>query len=210
VYPIDYRAFFLYLASWIRHGRQDELMNVPELLETVFDESRNLLKAVPGDVVERVIKGLDHADRIFCGAQGRSGYVLRCFCMRLMHLGYRAFFVGETITPRIAKADILVVLSGSGQTALTYELLKVGQQQGALTCGMIGVEDSPIGRALDLKVCLPGGSKRGYPNAACSVQPPGSLFEQAAFVMLETMALALYQMQGSDGRALLERHTNLE
>jgi 6-phospho-3-hexuloisomerase len=185
-------------------------MNVQGLLEAVFDEGRNLLKAVPGDPVERFIRGLDHADRIFCTAQGRSGYVLRCFCMRLMHLGYRAYFVGETITPRIGKADILVVLSGSGKTALTYELIKLVQQQGALTYGVIGIEDSPIARALDCKVCLPGASGRDHPDAVRSIQPPGSLFEQAAFVMLETIVLALYQRQGSDGGTLLERHTNLE
>jgi len=185
-------------------------VNVQGLLEAIFDEDRNLLKAVPGDDVERFITGLDHADRIYCTAQGRSGYVLRCFCMRLMHLGYQAFFVGETITPRIGKADVLVVLSGSGQTALTYELIKLGQQQGALTCGVIGVEDSPIGRILDLKVCLPGASRRDHPDDVSSIQPPGSLFEQAAFVMLETIVLALYQRQGSDGRTLLEHHTNLE
>jgi 6-phospho-3-hexuloisomerase len=127
-----------------------------------------------------------------------------------MHLGYRAFFVGETITPRIGKGDILVVLSGSGQTALTWELTKLGQQQGALAYGVIGVEDSPIGRTLDCKVCLHGASKRVHPDRLWSVQPPGSLFEQAAFVMLEAIVLALYQRQGSDGRILRERHTNLE
>jgi 6-phospho-3-hexuloisomerase len=185
-------------------------MNVQGLLETVLDEVRNLLKAVPGGPVEHFIKGLDHADRIFCAAQGRSGYVLRCFCMRLMHLGYRAFFVGETITPRIGKGDILVVLSGSGQTALTWELIKLGQQQGALTYGVIGVEDSPIGRTLDCKVCLQGASKRAHSDHLWSIQPPGSLFEQAAFVLLETIVLALYQRQESDGRILRERHTNLE
>jgi 6-phospho-3-hexuloisomerase len=185
-------------------------MNVRGLLEVVFDEGRNLLEALPGEPVKRFIRGLDHADRIFCAAQGRSGYVLRCFCMRLMHLGYRAYFAGETITPRMEKPDILVVLSGSGKTALTYELIKLAQQQGVLIYGVIGSEDSPIARALDCKICLPGASLRGHPEAVRSIQPPGSLFEQAAFMMLETVVLALYQRQGSDGGMLLGRHTNLE
>jgi len=185
-------------------------MNVQELLEAVLDEGRNLLKAAPTGPVEHFIKGLDHADRIFCAAQGRSGYVLRCFCMRLMHLGYRAFFVGETITPRIGKGDILVVLSGSGQTALTWELIKLGQKHGALTYGVIGVEDSPIGRALDCKVCLQGAAKKAHPDPLWSIQPPGSLFEQGAFVVLEAIVLSLYQRQGSNGRILRGRHTNLE
>jgi 6-phospho-3-hexuloisomerase len=116
--------------------------------------------------------------------------------MRLMHLGYRAYFVGETVTPAIGRGDILVVLSGSGQTTLTHELIKLAQQHGATTYGVIGVEDSPAARTLNHTICLPGrGSKESYPDYSVSIQPPGSLFEQAAFVLLETIVLALYQRE---------------
>ena len=185
-------------------------MNHQGLFEAVLKEGRNLLKEVPDNAIERFIQELDQADRIFCAAHGSSGYILRCFCMRLMHLGYKAFFVGETITPGIAKGDILVVCSGSGQTTLTYEWVKLGQQQGALTYGLIGMEDSPIGSALNYRVCLPGGSKKDYSGGFRSVQPPGSLFEQASFILLETIVLALYQRQGSDGQAFFDQHANLE
>jgi len=130
--------------------------------------------------------------------------------MRLMQLGYPAFFVGETITPRIGKEDMLIVLSGSGQTTLTQECARVARQQGAKTFGVIGVIDSPIGRALDYSISLPTGSRLESPEDLDSIQPPGSLFEQAAFVMLETIVLALYKRHGSDPRTILDRHANLE
>ena len=186
-------------------------MNVQGIVETILDENRDLLAKVPREPVERFLQGLSQAERIFCAAQGRSGYTLRCFCMRLMHLGYRAYFVGETITPAIGRGDILVALSGSGQTTLTHELIKLAQQHGATTYGIIGVEDSPAARTLNHAICLPGeGSKESYPDYSESIQPPGSLFEQAAFVLLETIVVTLYQKQGSDRRALWDRHTNLE
>jgi 6-phospho-3-hexuloisomerase len=185
-------------------------MSIKDLIEVVINEGRDLLAEVPEDAAGRFIQGLDQAKRIFCAAHGRSGYVLRCFCMRLMHLGYSAFFAGETITPAIKEGDILVVCSGSGQTTLTYEWVKLAQHHGALTYGVIGEEDSPIGRALDHRVCLPGGSKKAYPKNFRSIQPPGSLFEQAAFVLLETILLGLYQRQGSNPQALFDRHSNLE
>jgi 6-phospho-3-hexuloisomerase len=130
--------------------------------------------------------------------------------MRLMHLGYRAHFAGETITPGIGKGDILVVLSGSGETTLTQELVKLARQHGAITYGVIGVKDSPVGAVLDHAICLPRGSKGSYPEGSGSIQPPGSLFEQAAFVLLESIVLGLYKEQGSDYSALLGRHANLE
>jgi 6-phospho-3-hexuloisomerase len=185
-------------------------VNSQALGEDILEENRNLLTKVSKKEVAHLIEDIDKSGRIFCAAQGRSGYILRCFCMRLMQLGYPAFFVGETITPRIGKEDILIVLSGSGQTTLTQGCVRVGRQQGAKTFGVIGVIDSPIGRALDYSISLPTGSRLESLEDFDSIQPPGSLFEQAAFVMLETIVLALYKRHGSDPRTILDRHTNLE
>jgi 6-phospho-3-hexuloisomerase len=180
------------------------------LVDIILDENRKLLAGVSEAEVNRVIEKLDNAERIFCAAQGRSGFILRCFCMRLMQLGYPAFFVGETITPRIRKGDVLFVLSGSGQTPLTQEWIRLARGQGAMTVGIVGVEDSPIGSALNYRLFLPGGSRLDAAGVADSVQPPGSLFEQAGFFLLENISLALYQRQGSDPEALRDRHANLE
>jgi 6-phospho-3-hexuloisomerase len=186
-------------------------MDVARLTKAIADENLRLLARVKGEQVLRFVECLDRAKRIFCGAQGRSGNILRCFCMRLMHLGYESYFVGETITPRIGKKDLSVVVSGSGDTPCTIEMAKKARQQGASSYGIIGVEDSPLGRTLDDYVVLPGGAKpEGAKEDACSAQPAGSLFEQTAFLLLEAIVLELYERQGSDRGALLERHTNLE
>jgi 6-phospho-3-hexuloisomerase len=194
--------------KYITH--KGDQVNPQALGESILDENRNLLKGVSKEQVYDLIEGIDKAGRIFCTAQGRSGYILRCFCMRLMQFGYQAFFVGETITPRIDKGDLLIVLSGSGQTTFTQEWIRVSRRNGATTFGVIGVEGSPIGKALDYSLVLPAGSKQESSKEVYSIQPPGSLFEQAAFVLLETIALALYQKQGADPRTILERHANLE
>jgi 6-phospho-3-hexuloisomerase len=185
-------------------------MNPQTLVDTILDENRKLLAGVPGAAVDRLIDTLDNADRIFCAAQGRSGYILRCFCMRLMQLGYSAFFAGETVTPGIRAGDILFVLSGSGRTMLTLEWIKLAREQGAMPLGIVGEADSPIGRALDYSLSLPAGSRLDAPGGRDSIQPPGSLFEQAAFSLLESIVLALYQRQGSDPEAIRVRHANLE
>ncbi len=185
-------------------------MNPQAIGEAILDENRNVLASVSKEEVDHVIEEIDKADSIFCAAQGRSGYILRCFCMRLMQFGYQAFFAGETITPRIGKGDMLIVISGTGQTTLTQEWVRQARQRGATTFGVIGVEDSPIGRALDYSLSLPAGSRLEFSKGLYSIQPPGSLFEQAAFIFLETIVMALYQRQGSDPRTILDRHANLE
>ena len=185
-------------------------MNTQTLLDTISDENRKLLAGGSKEKLDHLMQELDKAETIFCAAQGRSGYVLRCFCMRLMQLGYSAFFVGETITPGICSKDLLIVLSGSGQTTLTQEWIKIARSQGATTFGIVGVEDSPIGRALHDCLSLPGASRLESSEESHSIQPPGSLFEQTAFALLEAIVLGLYQRQGSDPRIMLDRHANLE
>ncbi|MBW2319033.1 MAG: SIS domain-containing protein [Deltaproteobacteria bacterium] len=131
------------------------MMKTQELCRVIIDENLKLLAHVQTEEIEVFMQGLDQAENIFCAAQGRSGYILRCFCMRLTHLGCRAYFAGETVTPRIKSGDILVVLSGSGRTAYTVELIKLAKRARAATYGVIGTKDSPMGRNLDHVVCLP-------------------------------------------------------
>ena len=188
---------------------QANQMSPPPLVEAILDQHRKLLQRISEEEVGRLIEELHRADRIFCAAQGRSGYVLRCFAMRLMQLGRKVFFVGETITPNIEAGDLLVVLSGSGRTSLTREWVRIAHEQQARTFGILGVEGSPIGKAVDRSLVLSAGSKL-EPVTADPLQPPGSLFEQVAFVLLESIVLALCRKQGMDPATILERHANLE
>ncbi len=186
-------------------------MDVQGLARGIADEALALLNQVESDAAERFVGTIDRADRIFCGACGRSGFVLRCFCMRLMHLGYRAHFAGETITPAIAKPDLLIVLSGSGETPWTYQWVTRARQAKAVVSAIVGTENSLIGRYADHTLCLPACSKsRPGTGRPGSGQPVGSAFEQAAFVLLESVVLALYKRQGSNPQGLLDRHANLE
>ena len=187
------------------------MIKTQELCRVIIDENLKLLAHVQTEEVEVFMQGLDQAENIFCAAQGRSGYILRCFCMRLTHLGCRAYFAGETVTPRIKSGDILVVLSGSGRTAYTVELIKLAKRARAATYGVIGTKDSHMGRNLDHVVYLPVPSQNSRsPSENPSIQILDSLFEQAAFVLLESILLEFFQKQGSDQGGLLERHTNLE
>jgi 6-phospho-3-hexuloisomerase len=186
-------------------------MDVARLTQIILHENTGLLSQIDTEQIRFFTESLEKAKRVFCGAQGRSGNILRCFCMRLMHLGYESYFAGETITPRIGKQDMVVVLSGSGETRCTVDMASMARLEGVNSFGIVGVEASSLAETLDHVVFLPGGAKTRRPQeAGCSVQPAGSLFEQAAFLLLEAIVLELYQRQGSNGGALLERHTNLE
>ena len=79
-----------------------------ELKETVLAVSEEQAR----QFYERI---LSHRERqIFvCGA-GRCQYMLRAFCMRLMHLGFRAHVAGDTATPAVEPGDLVVIADGAG------------------------------------------------------------------------------------------------
>ena len=169
-----------------------------------------MLQSLSDDALENFISRIEEANAIFCSAQGRSGYVLRCFCMRLMHLGYRVYFCGETITPAIGEGDMLVVLSGSGETASTFDSVQIAKKRGALIFAILGHLSTRIAPLSGHVIYLPGTTKLRRDSEPDSSQMSGSLFEQAAFIFLEAVVLALSQKRGEAIDGELRLHAVIE
>ena len=90
-------------------------------MSLMYTESilKELGQAVSGIREEEFQKAADlilGAGQIFCDGLGRSGLSCKAFAMRLMHLGCRSYFVGETTTTAIQKGDLLLLCSGSGES----------------------------------------------------------------------------------------------
>jgi 6-phospho-3-hexuloisomerase len=174
-----------------RPGPED--LKIREKLEAILAENRRILENLDQDAIDACVRRILTARKVFCAAQGRSGYILRCFCMRLMHLGSRAHFCGETVTPALEREDLLIALSGSGETPSTLEAVRSAKERGTYTIGILGNPDSSIGSLVDGSIHLPGTTKLCRESEPNSVQMSGSLFEQASFLLMEAIVLALYQ-----------------
>jgi 6-phospho-3-hexuloisomerase len=185
-------------------------LSIQEKINSILEENRRLLQSLSDEAVEDFISRIEAANTIFCSAQGRSGYVLRCFCMRLMHLGYRVYFCGETITPAIGEGDMLVVLSGSGETASTFDSMQIAKKRGAMIFGILGHLSTRIAPLADHSIHLPGTTKLRRDSEPVSSQMAGSLFEQAAFIFLEAVVLALSQNRGEEIDGELRLHAVIE
>jgi len=184
--------------------------NIRELTDLILEENRYLLKCLGDESGENFIQTIKKAGSIFFFAQGRAGFILRCFCMRLMHLGFQVYFCGETVTPAIGRGDLLIVLSGSGETPSTVEAVGSAKEHHALTCGILGSLDSKIAALLDMSIHLPGTTKLRRDDEPQSLQMAGSLFEQSAFLFLEAVVLNLYQQRKKDVGPVSSRHAVIE
>jgi 6-phospho-3-hexuloisomerase len=177
----------------------------------MHEELGAVLARLTSDMAETLIHEVEIAPRIFGCAAGRSGFILRGFLMRLMHLGFTVYFVGETTTPRVRPGDLLMVMSGSGETAQPREMQRRANAAGARTLALTTHPESTIGREAQVTINIPGTTKLTLNQEAKSVQCPGSLFEQASFLFLEAVVLILYQRRlGTSRGDVLDRHADLE
>ncbi len=182
-----------------------------QALDQMHGELGGVLAQLTPDMAETLILEISTAPRIFGCAAGRSGFILRGFLMRLMHLGFTVFSVGETITPRVRPGDLLMVMSGSGETAQPREMQRRANAVGARTLALTTHPESTIGREAQVTISIPGTTKLTLNQETKSVQCPGSLFEQATFFFLEAVVLILYERRlGKNQGEVLDRHADLE
>jgi 6-phospho-3-hexuloisomerase len=158
--------------------------------------------------VRDLLRSIDSASRIFVLGEGRSGLVGRMFAMRVMHLGKQAYVVGETITPAIGGGDLLIAISGSGETGTVVLTVEGAKKAGAQIGAILANPESRLAGLADLTVQIPTQHKL---QGASSRQYGGSLFEQTALLLFETMISMLAAGDAENGFAsLAKRHANLE
>jgi|UniRef100_A0A7C3WIX2 6-phospho-3-hexuloisomerase len=185
--------------------------NLSEALDQMLQELSGVFARLAPGLAESLIKEIEAAPRIFGCAVGRSGFILRGFLMRLMHLGLTVYVVGETVTPRLKPNDLLLVISGSGETAQPREVLRRANIVGARTLAITANPDSTIGREAQMTLHIPGTTKLTMAQEPASAQCPGSLFEQAVFLFLEGVVLILYKHRlRLSHEEMLSRHADVE
>lgn len=180
----------------------------------ISDEIDTLLGRAKPKELEHAYKIIMNAPRVFAFASGRSGFIMRCFVMRLNHLGHTAYFVGEASTPPLQDGDLLLVMSGSGSTGTSLGGAMEAVKLGAKVLALVGSHTSPLGQLAAAVVELPAPHKRGIAKATAGITPSGqtagSLFEQACFILLESFVLRRFEELGQDAAMALKRHANLE
>jgi len=194
-----------------------------EIMRKCIEQIASYILKLPSmlnyDQVERMIDYLIQAyksDRsVFVVGAGRSGLVARAFAMRLMHLGFHVYVIGETITPAAREGDILVAISGSGRTAIVVTTAQVAKQVKAKIIAVTSHPDSPLGELADHIVFVPGRTKISEETDYFSRQilgiheplaPLGTLFEISAMVFLESIITELMKRLGMTEEDLRSRH----
>ncbi|MCR6623457.1 MAG: 6-phospho-3-hexuloisomerase [Candidatus Verstraetearchaeota archaeon] len=194
-----------------------------EFLNVIVTFISKLGSVIDEAQVEKLINTLIYAQAakhsIFVIGAGRSGLVARAFAMRLMHLGFQVYVVGETITPAAGKGDVLLAISGSGSTGIVVDVAQAAKKVGCTVIAITSHPDSPLGQLADQVVYVPGRTKISETTDYFSRQvlglheplaPLGTLFEIAATIFLESLVGELMKRLGKTEEDLKSRHATLE
>ncbi len=183
-------------------------MDFQDALKVIEAEIGRVTAAVDPARVTALIDRIHAAARVFITGGGRSGLVAKAFANRLVHLSIPCAVVGETTAPPITAGDLLLVVSGSGETPTMIHFAEVARESGAPMAAIVADPASTLARMADEVLVVPGSVKTGA--GLVSEQMRGSAFEQSAFVALEAMVLMLGNRLGEGDDTMRRRHTNLE
>jgi 6-phospho-3-hexuloisomerase len=201
------------LVSGITRDAIIDIVNyVLKAIDLISDTEKNAM-------IEALIVAKKEGRRIFVVGAGRSGLVAKAFAMRLMHMGFDVYVVGETIMPPIRKGDLLLAVSGSGRTKTVVAVAEAAKSVGARVIALTTYPDSPLGKVADIVVRIPGRTKlaieedylirqiRGYHEP---LAPLGTLFEVTTMIFLDGVVAELMSTLGITEEEMKERHTNVE
>lgn len=181
-------------------------MRFREATDYIADRVDGVLDRVDDKVVEEFAHRVMDARHIILFGMGRSGLVAKTFTIRLAHLGIEAYVVGETTTPPIDSRDLVVLVSGTGET---YSVVLTGQIARDLDAPVACITadgDSRLAGLSDLVVLLEPEIDEDKPELA----PLGTLFEDAALVFFDGVVAQLMDEMGETEERMRGRHSKLE
>ena len=179
------------------------------------------LSQIQPDEVDTMVRWIIEAKekRLLIIGVGRSGLVGRSFAMRMMHLGFNVYVMGETITPAIGRGDLIVAISGSGTTKLVVTASEIAKEVGARIIAVTSHPDSDLGKLADHIVLVKGRTKiaaetdyflRQITGAHEPLAPLGTIFEVSALIFFDSIIVELMRKLGKTEKDMLSRHATIE
>jgi len=176
---------------------------------------------ISDEEIEALISEILNTNRVYTMGAGRSGLVAKAFAMRLMHLGFTAYVVGETVTPAMKPGDLIIVFSGAGATRTIADIAETAKGIGGRLCLITSKRDSRIARIADCVVIIESQRDRVADESAefeirqmmgehRSFAPLGTIFETTAMVFADAIISRLMEIMSCRPEDLQCRHANIE
>lgn len=177
------------------------------ILDQIVAEITGVIAKMDEGDIERAMPLIGKTGRVYATGEGRSGFQARSFAMRMMHIGYTSYMMGETICPSMHEGDVLLAISGSGTTRRTVEDGEAAKKLGVKVIAVTSKPESPLAAAADAVIVVPGRVKG---EAGGSIQLLSSLFDQSVHIALDALCLMLSRRDNVSDADADANHANVE
>lgn len=212
------KANFLESIDFIPEEQYNNMPVKTAMLEIVRHVS-NIIDDLKDSDIDMMIDTIRNSDRIFIMGAGRSGLASRAFAMRLVQLGLTAYVIGETVTPAMTEKDLLIAVSGSGETKSIVSAAKTAKGIGSKVLTVTSYPESSLGKISDYIVRVKGKTKidieKDYlkhqiEGTHTSLTPLGTLFEDTVMIFFDGIIAGLMAKLGREEIYMKRRHATLE
>ena len=168
----------------------------------VQDGIKSTMAILNAKDISGLSKRIQNAKRIFLMGSGRTGLVVEMFAMRLAQLGLPVFIVSHPTTPALEKTDLLILVSGSGETEIILSAASKAKRISAELFVVTQNEGSSLGKLVQDPLIIPS------PSDNTKVLN-GTLFEMALLISLDAVIAKLLNLTGQRFEDMSKRHANI-
>ena len=173
-----------------------------EASEYILKNVEKMLKLNKDRKVDEFIKLILKGNKIFLYGVGRSGLIAKAFAIRLVQLGLKVFFIGDTTTPIVSPDDVVVIISNTGETMSAIQTANISGRMGAKVIAITSIKHSKLAHAANIVICLHPNDDENRERLA----PLGTLFEDATLIFLDGIVSDLMKKMDENERIMRSRH----
>lgn len=185
-------------------------MKFNQTQEKIVAEISKTMDGISEKQVLEVVLAIEQAEKVFFVGVGRVLLSLEAIAKRLAHIGVTTVVVGQITEPAITENDLLIVGSGSGESAFPLAIAKKAKYFNAQITHIGSNPNSSMKEFANYFIRIPVQTKLNLENEISSVQPMTSLFEQCLLLLGDTIALMIIEEKKIDMHELWRFHANLE
>ena len=132
---------------------------------------------------------------------GRMGYSMQAFVMRLSHLGFKSFMIGDTSLPRIDSKSLVLINSSSGETPSILLYAQQARDENSNIITFTAEANSTIANLSNLIMPIP---------KIATNQIMKTIYEQYTYLLFDYLAALILDKSGLDKGWVINNHSILE
>ena len=174
-----------------------------------IERQNQTLARINNDHLERLSNAIRVSRHIFLLGKGRTGLVVEMFAMRLVHLGYQAYIIGQSTTPKLTSEDLLILASCSGETEGILLAARQAHTAGGTVFAVTRGSGSQLADIADHVLIIPELPETNTTKKPSKIMQ-GTLFEQALLLTLDCFIAQLAEETGQNFDKMGDRHVKIE